>query len=129
MTDAKNQDQLRNPMLCIQAWATFTFFTFLRSELDRQRGREGGRGAFTGWTRRCSRPMTGPHRRLRTIDIAGGVAPKMAGGGHGEQHQGSTTAIRPPEDGPGNHQGIAASPVGRHWTIGQRRGRDGHVKW
>ena len=36
----------------------------------------------------------------------------------------SATAIGPRTTG----QGITASPVGRRWTIGRRRGRDGRVK-
>jgi len=37
-------------------------------------------GEITGRTRRRCWPMTGPHRRLRMINVAGGGAPKMAGG-------------------------------------------------
>jgi len=48
------------------------------------------------------RPMTGPHRRLLTSNIAGSGAPKMAGG----RVRGSATqeAQRPSDDVPGNHR-------------------------
>jgi len=60
------------------------------------------RGAITGRIRRHSRPMTGPHRRLLTSNIAGSGAPKMAGG----RVRGSATreAQRPSDDVPGNHR-------------------------
>jgi len=71
------------------------------------------------------RPMTGPHRCLWTINIAGSSAPKTAGKGMGERNWGSTTAIGPRTTG----RGITPlPPVGRRWTISRRRGRDGCVK-
>ena len=50
----------------------------------------------------CSRPITGPHRRLRMIDIAGGGMPKTAGGGYGGARPGKRNGHQPPDDGPGN---------------------------
>jgi len=69
-------------------------------------GREGG-GAITGQTGRHSGTPSPPAGRVR-----------------GERDQGSAMAIDPRT----MRRGITASPVGRHWTIGQRRGRDGRVK-
>ena len=43
-------------------------------------GSPAGGGAITGRTRLRSRPMTGPHRRLQTINIAGSGGPITAGG-------------------------------------------------
>jgi len=53
-------------------------------------------GAITGRTRRRSRPMTGPYRRLRTIDIAGGGMPKTAGRGYGGARPWKHNGHRPP---------------------------------
>jgi len=50
-------------------------------------------GAITDRTRRCSRPMTGPHCRLRMIDIAGGGTPKTAGGGYRGARPGSFAGL------------------------------------
>jgi len=86
-------------------------------------GCEGG-GAIAGRTRRRSRPMMGPHRRLRTIDTAGGGAPKTAGGGY----RGSAIGEAQWPSAPGRWAGESPPPVGRHWTISQRRGRIGRVK-
>ena len=84
-------------------------------------------GGITGWTRRRSRPMTGPHRRLRTINIAGSVAPKTAGGRvRGDRDRGSATAIGPPPERRARES--PPQPVGRRWTISGRRGRDWRVK-
>ena len=50
--------------------------------------------------------MTGPHRRLQTINIAGSGAPKMAGARVWvERDRGNAVAIGPrgPDDGPENH--------------------------
>jgi len=55
-----------------------TYF-YLRDRSWIAGGGEGG-GEITDRTRRRSWPMTGPHRRLRTINIAGNGAPKTAGG-------------------------------------------------
>jgi len=80
-------------------------------------GREGG--AITGWTQRRSRPMTGPHRRLRTINIVGSGAPKTAGGSvRGARDRGSAIAIGPQTTG----RGITALPVGRRWRSTSRAG-------
>jgi len=74
--------------------------------LDRRRGCEGGvtKGGVTGRNRRCSRPMTELHRRLRTINIAGSGAPKTAGGGYVGARPGKCSGHPPPDDGPGNHR-------------------------
>jgi len=76
--------------------------------LDRRRGREGG-GAITGWTRRRSRPMTGPQRRLRTINTVGSGTPKTAGGvrgsATGEAQRPSASGRRfPPSDATGSER-------------------------
>jgi len=63
----------------------------------------------------------GPHRRLRMINIAG-ISGR--GGGMREYDRGSTTAIGPRT----TSRGITASPLGRRWTIGRRRGQDGRMK-
>jgi len=80
--------------------------------------------------RHRSRTTTGSHRRVRMIDIAGGGAPQRreTGGGRatGGARLGKCNGHRPPDDGLGNRP--PPSPVGRHWTIGRRRVRDGHVK-
>jgi len=86
-----------------------------------------GEGAIIGRTQHCSRPITGSHRRLQTINIAGSGAPKTAGEGMGGARPGKRNGHRPPDDGPGNHH-LPPLPVGRRWTIGRRRGRDGRVK-
>ena len=51
--------------------------------------------AITGRTRRRSRPMTGPHRRLRTINITGSGAPKTAGERYGGAQLGKRNGHRP----------------------------------
>ena len=59
-------------------------------------------GAIAGQTWRRSRPMMGPHRHLRTIDTAGGGAPKTAGGGYGGSaigESGKRNGHRPPGRG------------------------------
>ena len=53
-----------------------------------------------------------------------GTPSPPAGRVRGERDQGSAMAIDPRT----MRRGITASPVGRHWTIGQRRGRDGRMK-
>jgi len=84
-----------------------------------------GVGAITGRTPRRSRPMTGPHRRLRTIDIACSARPKRPGGGYGRSA--TVEAQRP--SAPGRLAGESPPPpVGCCWTIGRRRGWDGRVK-
>jgi len=82
-----------------------------------------GAGEIAGRTQRRFRPMTGPHLRLWTINITGSGTLKTAGGRVlGERDRGSATAI-------GRRAGESPPPaVGRRWTIGLRRGRDGHVK-
>jgi len=63
-------------------------------------------GTITGWTRRHSRSMTGPHRHLWTINIAGSGAPETAGARvRAERDRGNAMAIGPrgPDDGPENH--------------------------
>jgi len=57
--------------------------------------------------------MTGPQRRLQTINKVGSGTPKTAGvEGTGERDRGSTTTISPWTMG----RGITASPVGCRWT-------------
>ena len=56
--------------------------------------------------------MTGPRRRLRTINIAGSGAPKTAGGGYGGARPGKRNGHRPPDDGPGNHRLPRRTPLG-----------------
>jgi len=63
--------------------------------------------------------MTELHRRLRTINIAGSGAPKMAGGGYVGARPRECSGHRPPDDGPGNHR---LPPVGHRMTIGRRHG-------
>jgi len=96
----------------------------------RDRSWIAGRGAkgveaITVRTRRRSRPMVGPHRRLQMINIAGSGAPKMARGRVRGPRPGKHNGHRPQDDGPGNH---CLHPVGHRWTIGRRRGQDGRVK-
>jgi len=89
------------------------------------KGTKGG-GAITGRTRHHSRPMTGPHRHLWTIDIAGGGAPKTAGEeSTGGARPGKHNGYQPPDDGPGESP---PPPVGRRWTIGRHHGWDGRMK-
>jgi len=71
-----------------------------------------GGGAIIGRTRRRSRPMTGPQRRLRTINIVGSGTPKTAGG----EVQGSVTGEAQRPSAPGRRAGESPPPVGRHWT-------------
>jgi len=82
-----------------------------------------GEGAIIGRTQHRSRPITGSHRRLQTINIAGSGAPKTAGEGTGG-------AQRP--SAPGRRAGESPPPPAPRWTcrwtIGRRRGRDGRVK-
>ena len=81
-------------------------FTRVRTFYQRDRswivgslaGARGG-GAIAGRP-----PMLGPHCRLRTIVIAGGGAPKTAGGGYGGARPGKCNGYRPADDGPGNHR-------------------------
>jgi len=47
--------------------------------------------------------MPGPHRRLRTIDIAGGGVPKTSQNSQGKR-DGKRNGHRPPDDGLGNHR-------------------------
>jgi len=64
-------------------------------------GARMGGGVITGRIRRRSQSITGPHCRLRTINIAGSGAPKRPGEGTGKRN-----SHRLPDDGPG----ITASP-------------------
>jgi len=97
---------------------TFTCVIGVGSPAGARRG-EGrslaGPGAVPGWWR---------DRRLRAINIARRCAPKTAGGVRGECDRGRATAI-----GPRRWAGESPPPpVGRRKTVGQRCGRDGHVK-
>ena len=64
-------------------------------------GARMGGGVITGRIRRRSQSITGPHCRLRMINIAGSGAPKRPGEGTGKRN-----SHRLPDDGPG----ITASP-------------------
>jgi len=84
-------------------------------------GREGGEGLIAGWTRRRSWPVTGP---IATF-AAGSGASKTAGGGY----RGSAILEAQWPSATGRRAGESAlPPVGRRWTIGRRRGRDGCMK-
>jgi len=69
--------------------------------------------------------MTGPHGRLQKIDIAGGGS---QGEVTGERDRRSATAIGPRMTGRGITRESPPPRIGRRWTIGRRRMRDGSVK-
>ena len=89
-----SRDKSRNSRVSIETldFARVHILLPAWSELDHRRGREGG-GAITDRTRRCSWSMTGPHCRLRMIDIAGGGTPKTAGGGYRGVRPGSFAGL------------------------------------
>ena len=62
--------------------------------------------AITGRTRRRSRPVMGPHRRLWTISMPAVALQKRPGEGTGEHDRGSAVVIGPRTTG----RGITASP-------------------
>ena len=80
--------------------------------------RAGGGRAITGQTRRRSRPMTGPRRLLRTINIVGSGTPKTPVSQYRERDRGSTSA-------PGRRVG-ESPPTPQSDAAG--RGRDVRVK-
>jgi len=95
-----SRDESRNSRVSIETLdfarvCTFTCVIGVGSPAQR------GGGAITDRTQRCSQPMTGPHRRLRTINVAGSSAPKTAGGR--VRWSATEEAQRPSAPGPRNH--------------------------
>jgi len=119
-----SRDKSRNSGVSIETldFARVHTFTCVIGVGSPAGARRGG-GAITGWTRRRSRLMTGSppagdqhSPQMRTQNGRGRV--------RGECDRGRATAI-----GPRRWAGESPPPpVGRRKTVGQRCGRDGHVK-
>jgi len=76
-------------------------------------------GAIAGQTRHRSRPMTGPHHCLWRIDIAGGGAPKTAGGevrGSAVKRSGRSAPGGPPRRRAGESPAPRRTPLNNRST-------------
>jgi len=121
-----------NSRVSIQTLDFTRVHTFYRHDRSWIAGRDakGGGGRSPAGPQRCYQMMLGPHR---SIDIAGGDAPKTSQNGRGGL-QGSTTGEAQWMIGPRTtDRGIAVPhlppPVRRRWTIGRRRGRIEKKDW